>query len=86
MNTCLFFCDSDHAVKVWPISTALVCKIFANVMVFMELFFQVFSGITLTKFGGIIVLAFSSSQIFEVVMYYVKDVIFYTWSLLHLHK
>ena len=27
---------------------------------------QVFSGITLTKFGGIIVLAFSSSQIFEV--------------------
>ena len=29
-------------------------------------FFQVFSGITLTKFGGIIVLAFSTSQIFEV--------------------
>ena len=27
---------------------------------------QVFSGITLTKFGGIVVLAFSSSQIFEV--------------------
>uniref|UniRef100_UPI003980F4BB hypothetical protein n=1 Tax=Salmonella sp. s54925 TaxID=3159674 RepID=UPI003980F4BB len=27
---------------------------------------SVFSGITLTKFGGIIVLAFSTSQIFEV--------------------
>lgn len=29
-------------------------------------FCQVFSGITLTKFGGIVVLAFSKSQIFKV--------------------
>jgi Niemann-Pick C1 protein len=28
--------------------------------------FQVFSGITLTKLGGIIVLAFSKSQLFQV--------------------
>lgn len=27
---------------------------------------QVFSGITLTKFGGIVVLAFSTSKIFQV--------------------
>lgn len=27
---------------------------------------QVFSGITLTKFGGIVVLAFSKSQIFKI--------------------
>lgn len=27
---------------------------------------QVFSGITLTKFGGIVVLAFSKSQIFQI--------------------
>lgn len=30
------------------------------------LFFQVFSGITLTKFGGIVVLAFAKSQIFQI--------------------
>lgn len=30
------------------------------------LFLQVFSGITLTKFGGILILALSKSQIFQV--------------------
>lgn len=30
------------------------------------LVFQVFSGITLTKFGGIVVLAFAKSQIFQI--------------------
>lgn len=40
-------------------------------MYFVELltcvsFYQVFSGITLTKFGGIVVLAFSKSQIFQI--------------------
>ena len=29
-------------------------------------FFQVLSGITLTKFGGIVVLAFAKSQIFKI--------------------
>ena len=33
---------------------------------FIVFFFQVLSGITLTKFGGIVVLAFAKSQIFQV--------------------
>ena len=36
------------------------------ILILIVLIFQVLSGITLTKFGGIIVLAFAKSQIFQV--------------------
>jgi hypothetical protein len=35
-------------------------------MLYCYAFFQVLSGITLTKFGGIVVLAFAKSQIFKI--------------------
>ena len=39
-------------------------KLFNHVSFFF--YFQVLSGITLTKFGGIVVLAFAKSQIFNI--------------------
>ena len=53
-------------IKFWP--TYLTCSLVLLFMILTVslLHFQVLSGITLTKFGGIVVLAFAKSQIFKI--------------------
>lgn len=53
LNVSLLILDIESVVNV--------CYVCLSVS-----FFQVFSGITLTKFGGILILALSKSQIFQV--------------------
>lgn len=64
----------EECAHVW----ALLCPVLVRFLILIRVFcshvlltacdllLQVFSGITLTKFGGIIILAFSKSQIFKV--------------------
>lgn len=54
-----------HLVSV---RSLIVIRVFCNDVLLTtgDVLLQVFSGITLTKFGGIIILAFSKSQIFKV--------------------
>lgn len=65
----------EECADIWPrvlhlvsIRSLIVIRVFC-IHVFLttcDVLLQVFSGITLTKFGGILILALSKSQIFQV--------------------
>ena len=55
-----------HGKKLHNATNSLDFLLLFMILTICFLYFQVLSGITLTKFGGIVVLAFAKSQIFKI--------------------